>query len=48
MNEWLTFKIKDGCLAMWLHEHVNNSTMFKNFKVNFEKLTNKKKLFKVD
>ena len=42
MNEWLTFKIKDGCQATW---HVNK---LKNFEVNFEKVDNKKKLFKVE
>ena len=36
MNEWLTFKIKDGC-------HCLHVAMLKNFKVNFEKLTNQKK-----
>ena len=41
MNEWLTFKIKDG--YQMAVSHVNKATMFENFKVNFEKPTNNKK-----
>ena len=37
MDEWLTFKIKDGCQVPW---HINK---LENFKVNFEKVHNPKK-----
>ena len=47
MNEWLTFKIKDGCHSRWLHEHVNNATMIWKFQSKFWKSRQKKKILKL-